>query len=263
MKGQAVVVTGGAQGIGFAIAAGAARAGAESVLVVGRDAEKAASAARAIEREGAVGAFMAGDLVDPATPGRVFDYALERFGRVDALVNAAGLTDRGSVANSRSCFVGPALRCECAGAVLFDAAVGQSFARSARSWGHRQHSFHAFAWRNPVIGRLRINQGGARRSDQERGARSSLRPHPRQCDQCWLGRHAGGARNAGNQAQQRTALARRGFGKPAVWTTYDIGRRCAPRPISLVLGVGRDDGRCDRSRAIRRRRVGLKAACIA
>ena len=100
MKGQAVVVTGGSQGIGFAIALGAARAGAERVLVVGRDPEKGAAAAKAIEREGAVGAFVAGDLGDPATPGRIFDYALERFGRVDALVNAAGLTDRGSVADA-------------------------------------------------------------------------------------------------------------------------------------------------------------------
>ena len=100
MRGEAVVVTGGAQGIGLAIALGAARAGAERVLIVGRDAEKGASATKAIEREGATGVFVAADLGDPATPGRVFDHALERFGRVDALVNAAGLTDRGSVADS-------------------------------------------------------------------------------------------------------------------------------------------------------------------
>jgi NAD(P)-dependent dehydrogenase (short-subunit alcohol dehydrogenase family) len=100
LKGRAVVVTSGAQGIGLAIAIGAARAGAEGVLIVGRDAEKGASAAGVIQREGAAGLFVAADLGDPATPRRIFDHALERFGRVDALVNAAGLTDRGSVADS-------------------------------------------------------------------------------------------------------------------------------------------------------------------
>jgi NAD(P)-dependent dehydrogenase (short-subunit alcohol dehydrogenase family) len=100
LKGWTVLVTGGGQGIGLAVALGAVRAGAESVAIVGRNAEKGASAARAIEREGAASAFVAADLGDPQAPDRVFDQALARFGRVDALVNAAGLTDRGSVANS-------------------------------------------------------------------------------------------------------------------------------------------------------------------
>jgi len=100
LRGQAIVVKGGAQGVGLAIARGAARAGAKSVLIVGRDADKGASATKAIEQEGATGVFLAADLGDPATPSRVFDRALERFGHVDALVNAAGLTDRGSIVDS-------------------------------------------------------------------------------------------------------------------------------------------------------------------
>ena len=76
MRGQAVVVTGGAQGIGLAIALAEARAGAKSVLIVGRDAEKGTSAVKAIEQAGATGVSLAADLGDPATPGRVFDARL-------------------------------------------------------------------------------------------------------------------------------------------------------------------------------------------
>ena len=100
MKGRALLVTGATQGIGLAIARAGARAGAEGVLVTGRDAIRGASAAAEIARLGAASGFVAADLEDPAAPDAIFDAALERFGRIDALANAAALTDRGSVAEA-------------------------------------------------------------------------------------------------------------------------------------------------------------------
>ncbi len=97
MQGQILLVTGGSQGIGFAIAEGAAKRRAAGVAIVGRDGAKGAAAAEAIEAAGAPCLFIAADLGEPHAPDRVFEAALRRFDRLDALVNAAALTDRGSL----------------------------------------------------------------------------------------------------------------------------------------------------------------------
>ena len=100
MNGRVVVVTGSSQGVGLGIAEAAARAGAEGVLLTGRDAAKGAAAAAQVERSGAAALFVKADLEGVRAPDLIFDAALERFGRVDALVNSAALTDRGSLAEA-------------------------------------------------------------------------------------------------------------------------------------------------------------------
>lgn len=100
MKGRAVLVTGATQGIGLAIAVGAAHQGAEAVVIAGRDPGKAAAAIKAIEAAGASCAFIGADLERAESPDAIFDFAVKRFGRVDALVNSAGLTDRGAVVDA-------------------------------------------------------------------------------------------------------------------------------------------------------------------
>jgi len=100
VKGRVVLVTGSTQGIGLAVALAAARAGAESVVVTGRNAYKGAAAAIEVERNGAASLFVAADLEHPSAPDLIFEAALDRFGRIDALVNSAGLTDRGSLAEA-------------------------------------------------------------------------------------------------------------------------------------------------------------------
>ena len=100
MRGQVIIISGGAQGVGRAIADGAAQAGARGLIIVGRDSAKGERAAAEIAALGAECHFIAADLVEPQAPARVFEAALTRFNRVDALANAAALTDRGSLADA-------------------------------------------------------------------------------------------------------------------------------------------------------------------
>lgn len=88
MQGDAALVTGGASGIGRAIAAALAREGAR-VALSDIDAEKGAAAADAIRDAGGDGHFLQSDLAQRGAADRLFDAALGALGRVSVLVHAA------------------------------------------------------------------------------------------------------------------------------------------------------------------------------
>lgn len=84
---QIAVVTGGARGIGFGIAKRLAEEGA-AVALLDRNREGANAAAQKIQGE--AGAF-ATDVSSPEDVKRTMSDVLKRFGRIDVLVNAAGI----------------------------------------------------------------------------------------------------------------------------------------------------------------------------
>lgn len=89
-KDKIVAITGGGSGIGKETAARFAAEGA-SVVLGGRDLAKLEAAAREIDPSGARVAVSAGDIADPATGAALVDLALARFGKLDVLVNNAGV----------------------------------------------------------------------------------------------------------------------------------------------------------------------------
>jgi NAD(P)-dependent dehydrogenase (short-subunit alcohol dehydrogenase family) len=91
-----VIVTGASSGIGHAAALRFARAGA-FVLAVGRDQAALTAAAEAIQHEGGRAEVLAVDVTDPEAPERIVRAAIESFGVITTLVNAAGIIASGSV----------------------------------------------------------------------------------------------------------------------------------------------------------------------
>ena len=93
LKGRVAVVTGGNGGIGLGMARGLAGAGA-SIVVAGRNREKSLRAVGELEALGADAAAVEADVTDEASVTALFREAVDRFGRVDVLVNNAGINIR-------------------------------------------------------------------------------------------------------------------------------------------------------------------------
>jgi len=87
LKNRIAVVTGASRGIGLAIAEGLVREGAEVVLVA-RD-KKALNSAR--KKLGVKAVAVAADVAQPADVDRIFRQVKKRYGRLDILVNCAGI----------------------------------------------------------------------------------------------------------------------------------------------------------------------------
>ena len=91
------VISGGTQGLGLAIAERLIAEGCGRLVLSGRDARKGEAAAESLRATGADVAFVAADMGQTAAAIALIDAAAARFGRVNALVNAAAATDRGSI----------------------------------------------------------------------------------------------------------------------------------------------------------------------
>jgi hypothetical protein len=97
MDGKVAIVTGSTQGLGEAIAHLLADRGAKGIVISGRNADRGAKVVADIENKGAKAIFVRADLGNMDDVRGIVAAADKRFGRVDTLVNSAGITDRGTI----------------------------------------------------------------------------------------------------------------------------------------------------------------------
>jgi NAD(P)-dependent dehydrogenase (short-subunit alcohol dehydrogenase family) len=96
---QSVIVTGASSGIGRAAALRFARDGA-SLVIVGRDLDALREVGKAVEATGAPCRALLTDLTTSDSPDRIVQLALESFGGITTLVNAAGIIGTGTIENT-------------------------------------------------------------------------------------------------------------------------------------------------------------------
>ena len=93
LKGRVALVTGGNGGIGLGMARGLAQAGA-AIAIAGRNQAKSEAAAADLAKLGVATTVVTGDVTDEAQCRRLVEETVARLGRLDILINNAGINIR-------------------------------------------------------------------------------------------------------------------------------------------------------------------------
>lgn len=96
LSGKVILITGATQGVGEGVARAAIEAGCAGLVLTGRNAQRGDALAKELSRSVPT-IFVAADLADPVATRRVVAEGAKKFPTIDGLVNAAGLTDRGTI----------------------------------------------------------------------------------------------------------------------------------------------------------------------
>ena len=97
LEGKIILVSGGTRGLGAGIARTAATEGATGIMITGRDRSAGDAFAAELSGKGTDVSFHAVDLADPLAAAGSVTAAVASYGRIDCVVNSAGITTRGTL----------------------------------------------------------------------------------------------------------------------------------------------------------------------
>src|SRR5215468_6186196 len=92
LKGKIIAITGGAKGIGAAVARACAEEGAVPVII-DRDAEAGAKIEEELIKDGNKGKWIRAELAESDQCHKAVEQVVMEYGRIDGLVNNAGVND--------------------------------------------------------------------------------------------------------------------------------------------------------------------------
>ena len=162
-EGKVAIITGGASGLGLAVATLLADRDAKVVVIADFDAEKGPLAARQVSEKGAEGVFVHTDVTSEEAVVRMVAQASEQFGRIDLLMNGAGSpVARGDLVDCsletwETCFAqnarGTFLCCREVAKVMIEQRSGSivNFSSLAAHTGSANISIHYAAAKSAVI----------------------------------------------------------------------------------------------------------------
>ena len=206
LSGRVAVVMGGTTGLGHAISVGLAEAGAD-VVASSRRLEQVERAAKKIEALGRQTLRVTSDVADRASVQALHDAVMHAFGRVDILVNAAGITFKAPALNLDEAdwqrvmdtnLTGTLRACQIFGTTMVAAGYGRIVNIASLS------SFVSFQGGRSLLG----EQGGSGFANAESGYRVGEEARECECDCAGYFFHAA-ERDAGGRdgARDRTAHA--------------------------------------------------------
>ncbi|MDN3204277.1 SDR family NAD(P)-dependent oxidoreductase [Algoriphagus sediminis] len=97
LSGRTAIITGGSKGLGLAMAEGLASAGCNVVFVSRNGEEGAASAEKVAKNFGVQARAFSADVTDLPALEKIAKEVFDEFGRIDVLINSAGINIRGAI----------------------------------------------------------------------------------------------------------------------------------------------------------------------
>ena len=97
---SSIIITGGTQGLGLAVARALIASGCTRLTLAGRSTDKGANACAALQELGVEAFYVQADMTSPDDCTNLFEAAVTRFGYVNGLVNSAANTERGGLTDT-------------------------------------------------------------------------------------------------------------------------------------------------------------------
>jgi len=97
LDGRVALITGGSKGLGMAMASGLASAGADVLLTSRNETEVQQAALEITDASSSTVIGLQADVTKPEDAQRTVDHAIKKFGKIDILINNAGINIRGPI----------------------------------------------------------------------------------------------------------------------------------------------------------------------